>query len=178
MIRINLLPVRATKKREFGRQQLALLALVLIVAIGANLVWWRRVQSDEVAIDEQIERTRREIATLEKTIGEVKSITQEKKALEGKLKILDDLKKNRAGPVKMMDEMATIIPTKVWLTSFTESGGAVRLAGSAVTYEDVSLFLKKLKGSKHFHDVVIGRVTQRGSGVVDWEMTCTVDYSA
>jgi type IV pilus assembly protein PilN len=178
MIRINLLPVRATKKREFGRQQLVLLALALLIAVGANLFWWRNVQSQELALDEQIERTRKEIATLEKTIGEVKSITQEKKALEGKLKILDDLKKNRAGPVKMMDELATIIPARVWLLGFAESGGQVKLTGAAVAYEDVSLFLKKLKGSKHFRDVVLGRVTQRANGVVEWDMTCVVDYSA
>jgi Tfp pilus assembly protein PilN len=35
MIRINLLPVRAAKKREFGRQQILLLGLLLVlVGIG------------------------------------------------------------------------------------------------------------------------------------------------
>ncbi len=36
MIRINLLPVRASKKREFGRQQLILLALILVIVGVGN----------------------------------------------------------------------------------------------------------------------------------------------
>jgi hypothetical protein len=36
MIRINLLPVRAAKKREFGRQQLILFGLILFGAVLGN----------------------------------------------------------------------------------------------------------------------------------------------
>ena len=77
MIRINLLPVRAAKRREFGKQQLLLLVLALIIAFGANFFWWKSVSDANNAIDAQIARTRQDIAQLEKTIGEVKSITQE-----------------------------------------------------------------------------------------------------
>src|SRR3954468_11159793 len=123
MIRINLLPVRAAKKREFGRQQLVLFALVLIGAAIGNWFWYNKVDSELAQLDQQISRTRAEIAQLEKTIGEVKSIKEDKKALEDKLKILDTLKKGRTGPVKVMDELATIIPPKVWLADYSETGG-------------------------------------------------------
>src|ERR1700676_3826817 len=123
MIRINLLPVRAAKKREFGRQQIVLFALVLILAGVGNWIWYSRVESELSGLDAQIARTRTEIAQLEKTIGEVKSIKEDKKALEDKLKILDTLKKGRTGPVKVMDELATLIPEKVWLLEDTETNG-------------------------------------------------------
>jgi type IV pilus assembly protein PilN len=178
MIRINLLPVRAAKKREFGRQQIVLLALILILAGIGNYFWYSKVDGDLSALDSQIARTRSEIAQLEKTIGEVKSIKEDKKALEDKLKILDTLKKGRTGPVKVLDDLATIIPQKVWILDYTEAGGAVTLAGRASAYEDLSAFSKKLKESKHFNNVTIKNARQLADGTVEWNITCNADYSA
>src|SRR5579864_8542111 len=113
MILINLLPVKAAKKREFGRQQLILFGVLIIAAGVGNYMWYSSVEDQLRRLDSDINRTKAEIAQLEKTIGEVKSIKEDKKALEDKLKILDTLKKGRTGPVKVMDELATIIPQKV-----------------------------------------------------------------
>ncbi len=178
MIKINLLPVRAAKKREFGRQQLMLFGLLLILGGIGNYFWYSSVEGQKDQLDQQIGRTHTEIAQLEKTIGEVKSIKEDKKALEDKLKILDSLKKGRTGPVKVMDELATIIPQKVWLIDYVETAGGVAMKGQATSYEDLSTFSKKLKASRHFHDIVIKRATQKADGTVDWEITCTADYSA
>ena len=178
MIKINLLPVRAAKKREFGRQQLMLFALVLLLGGIGNYFWYSIVESQKDQLDQQIGRTRAEIATLEKTIGEVKSIKEDKRALEDKLKILDTLKKGRTGPVKVMDELATLIPQKVWIADYVETTGGVTMKGSAATYEDLSTFSKKLKASKHFRDITIRKATQKADGIVDWDISCTADYSA
>jgi len=178
MIKINLLPVRAAKKREFGRQQLVLFALLLILAVFGNYYWYSKVQSDLAALDQRIAATRAEIAQLEKTIGEVKSIKEDKKALEDKLKILDTLKKGRTGPVKVMDELATVIPQRVWLTDYQETGGNVTMTGQAAAYEELSAFSKKLKASVHFTNIVIKGAKQRADGIVEWVIICNASYSA
>src|SRR5437588_8481116 len=168
MIKINLLPVRAAKKREFGRQQLILFVVLLVGAAVGNYLWLNKVDSDLDDLNKRITATRTEIAQLEKTIGEVKSIKDDKKALEDKLKILDTLKKGRTGPVKVMDELATLIPQKVWLTDYTESGGSVTMVGQATSYEDLSAFSKKLKASVHFTNINIKTARQRADGTIDW----------
>ncbi len=178
MIKINLLPVKAAKKREFGRQQLILFALVLILGGIGNWFWYNKVDSELTQLNQRIAQTRTEIAQLEKTIGEVKSIKDDKKALEDKLKILDTLKQGRTGPVKVMDELATIIPQRVWLVDYQESSGAVTMTGQAASYEDLSAFSKKLKASVHFTNITIKTARQRGDGVVDWTVTCNASYSA
>jgi type IV pilus assembly protein PilN len=178
MIRINLLPVRAAKKREFGRQQIVLFALLLVLAAIGNWFWYNKVGNELTSLDNQIARTHAEIAQLEKTIGEVKSIKEDKKALEDKLKILDTLKKGRTGPVKVMDELATLIPQKVWLLDYVEAAGQVTMTGQSAAYEDLSAFSKKLKASTHFTNVVIKKASQRNDGTVDWTITCTASYSA
>jgi type IV pilus assembly protein PilN len=178
MIRINLLPVRAAKKREFGRQQIVLFALVLVLAAIGNYFWYSKVDAELTGLDHSIANTRAQIAQLEKTIGEVKSIKEDKKALEDKLKILDTLKKGRTGPVRVMDDLATIIPPKVWIKEYQETGGAVAMSGQASSYEDLSAFSKKLKESKHFSNVNIKNARQAADGTVDWNITCNADYSA
>ena len=178
MIHINLLPVRAAKKREFGRQQLVLFVLLLVLAGIGNFFVYNRFESELRSLDKQIATTRAEIAQLEKTIGEVKSIKDDKKALEDKLKILDTLKKGRTGPVKVLDELASVVPQKVWILEFSEQNGGVSITGQAVNYEDLSTFSKKLKASTHFTNITIKGARQRADGTVDWVITCNANYSA
>jgi len=178
MIHINLLPVRAAKKREFGRQQLILFGLILVGALLGNYTWWKAENDGLNALDQRIASTRTEIAQLEKTIGEVKSIKDDKKALEDKLKILDTLKKGRTGPVKVLDELASVVPQKVWILEFSEQNGGVSITGQAVNYEDLSTFSKKLKASTHFTNITIKGARQRADGTVDWVITCNANYSA
>ena len=178
MIKINLLPVRAAKKREFGRQQLVLFVLLLVLAGIGNYFVYNRFDSQLKGLDKQITATRAEMAQLEKTIGEVKSIKEDKKALEDKLKILDTLKKGRTGPVKVLDELASIVPQKVWILDFSEQQGGVTITGQATNYEDLSTFSKKLKASTHFTNITIKGARQRPDGTVDWTITCNANYSA
>src|SRR2546422_1884038 len=178
MLHSNLLPVRAAKMRECGQQQLVLFVMLLALAVIGNFFLFGRFESELRSLVHQIATTKVEIAQLEKTIGEVKSIKEDKKALEDKLKILDTLKKGRTGPVKVLDEVATIIPQKVWIVDFNEQGGAVAMNGAASSYEDLSNFSKKLKASTHFSNITIKTARQRADGTVDWVITCNTNYSA
>ena len=178
MIQINLLPVRAGKKLERGRQQLIAAAVVLLLAGLGNWLWYSKTTGDLDTVNAQISRTNAEIADLEKKIGEVKSVKQDLKVLKEKLDILETLKRGRSGPVKLMDELAMVIPAKVWITDFAEASGDLSLKGEAIAYDDLSNFAKKLKGSRHFHDIVIKRASQGATGTVQWEIGCKADYSS
>src|SRR3954470_15225704 len=101
MIHINLLPVRAKKKREFGQQLLVLFGVLVVATLIGNYLWYRSVDDTLVNVTRQIDGTRAQITQLDKTIGEVKTIKEDKKALEDKLQVLDTLKKGRTGPVKV-----------------------------------------------------------------------------
>ena len=58
MIHINLLPVRAAKKREFGRQQLILFALILVGAGVGNYLWWKAENDNLNSLNQRIVSTR------------------------------------------------------------------------------------------------------------------------
>jgi type IV pilus assembly protein PilN len=144
MIRINLLPVRQVQKREAGRQFIVLMAGALILAVIGNGFWWYTLEDKRDKAQRNLDDTNARIAQLEKVIGEVNNLAKRKKEVEEKLTVLDNLRKQRAGPVKVLDALATSIPKKVWIANFAESGGAAALTGSAESYDDVSEFMRSL----------------------------------
>ncbi|OJH35414.1 PilN domain-containing protein [Cystobacter ferrugineus] len=146
MIRINLLPVRKKVKQEAGRQILALFALVLLGAGAGNFFWYSDRDGVVTKQKEGIAQTRKRIADLEKTIGEVQHINERKAEVEKKLAVLDELRRGRSGPVRMLDALANSIPKKAWIKSFNEEQGAVSLIGSAVSHDDVAELMRNLNG--------------------------------
>jgi type IV pilus assembly protein PilN len=145
MIHINLLPVRQEKKREVGRQFLVVVGGALFITLLGNWLWYDGLASEEKKNAQRIASTQARIAELEKVIGEVDKINARKKDVQGKLAILSDLRKQRTGPVRMLDALSTAIPKKVWLTSFEEKANAVRMTGRAASHEDVAEFMRGLQ---------------------------------
>ena len=144
MIRINLLPVRSAKKRESGQKQVFLFAVAIALGLGANWYWYSETAKQEERERLEVQRTEKEIADLNRIIGEVQNYEKENKALEDKLKVLDTLKRGRTGPVKMLDAMATSIPKNVWISSLQESGGAMSITGAAISNDDLAEYMKAM----------------------------------
>lgn len=180
MIRINLLPVRVSKKKVAGRQQLYLLALAVVLVLVGNYVW-SSARSEALSSREQkLRRTRDEIAQLERIIGEVKNIKAQQQELKDKLAVLDKLRAGRQGPVKMLDELATIVPKKLWLKKLDEKGGMATFEGSASSIEDVSAFMSALRRSPFFREVELRKTAARAEKafrVVDFTITAATDYT-
>ncbi|CAM3096950.1 pilus assembly protein PilN [Corallococcus sp. ZKHCc1 1396] len=146
MIRINLLPVRAVKKREMGQQVLVIYAAVLIAAVVGNYFWYADRDGDLTRAKQGIAQTKAKIAELEKVIGEVTNINTRKAEVEKKLAILDTLRKSRNGPVRMMDALASALPKKVWLKTFVEASNNVTINGSAISHDEVAELMRGLGG--------------------------------
>src|SRR5512146_656562 len=179
MIRINLLPVRASRKKAAGRQQVLAMALLLVLAITCNFVWSRTRAAELASREARMKRTRAEIAQLERIIGEVQSIKAQQATVKDKLAVLDKLKAARQGPVRVLDEIATIVPKRLWLRRLDEKAGAVTFDGSAVSIDDISGFLSALKRSQYFANAELRKTTAKGEGrlkLVDFTVTATVNY--
>ena len=146
MIRINLLPVRAKVRPNAGRQVLALFVFVLVGAGVGNYMWYADRDGVVQAQASGLANTKRRIAELDKTIGEVKNINARKTEVEKKLAVLDELRRGRSGPVRMLDALSTALPKKAWLRIFNEERGSVKLAGSAVSHDDVAELMRNLNG--------------------------------
>jgi type IV pilus assembly protein PilN len=180
MIRINLLPVRISKKKEAGKQQVLLFALVVLLGGIGNYFWNHSRDFDLVTREAKLKHTKEEIAQLERIIGEVKNIKNEQQALRDKLDVLEKLKAGRSGPVKMLDELATITPKKLWLKKLEEKGGAISFEGTAASIDDVSSFMSALKNSKYFSGVELKKTTARVEArlnLVDFTVNASTNYA-
>jgi type IV pilus assembly protein PilN len=153
MVRINLLPVRVSKKKEAGKQQLVIFAVVLAAGLAINYAWASTRGAELKSRQQKVARTKEDIAQLERIIGEVRNIKEQQQSLQQKLDVLERLKAGRIGPVRMLDELATVTPRQLWLTKMDEKGGAITLTGTAVSIDDVSAFMTALKNSKYFTKV-------------------------
>ncbi len=186
MVRINLLPVRVSKKKEAGQQQLAIFALLLVVGLAGNYFWQANRAADLKVRQQKLARTKEDIAQLERIIGEVRNIKEQQKELQQKLDVLERLKAGRSGPVRVLDEVATITPRQLWLTKMSEKGGSVAFSGVAISIDDVSAFMTALKTSKYFSLVELRKTTAVTSApapgapaekLVNFEITATVLYA-
>lgn len=144
MIKINLLPVRQAAKRESGRQFLVGGLMFMVIVGVANYYWYWLRDTERTRKADQVAETNRRISELDKVIGEVNKLNARKKEVQEKLAVLEKLRKQRAGPVRLLDALSTCIPKKVWIDDFSESNSAVNLRGNGDSHDDVSEFIKGL----------------------------------
>ena len=181
MIRINLLPVRQKKKRNTSIYQLVAMSggiiFTLLVALSVHFYFQGRLADQE----KKIADSEAEIKRLEKIIGEVKELDQQKSRLLNQLAVIDKLEKGKRGPVRVLDELSNAIPKRVWLTKFAENGGTLAMTGAAIDNADISEFMRALQKSPYFTDVQL-KFTQAdvrdGVSVYNFEVGCKVNYAA
>ena len=95
MIKINLLPIKATRKREYVKQQLVLAVVLLLGAVVGCYMWYSSVNGKIEDKKKEIASARQQIEQYKKAIGEVEKYKGLEEMLNRKLKIIDDLIKSR-----------------------------------------------------------------------------------
>lgn len=181
MIRINLLPVRAKKKRNTSIYQLVAMSggiiFTLLVALIVHFAFANKIAEQE----KKIADSDMEIKRLEKIIGEVKELDEQKSRLLNQLAVIDKLEKGKRGPVRVLDQLSNEIPKRVWISSFREASGALTLTGAAMDNAEISEFVRVLQKSSYFSDVLL-KFSQSaevsGQTVFTFEVTAKVNYSA
>jgi len=181
MVRINLLPVRVSKKKEKGKQELSLFVVVILAGLAGNYLWNTARANELTARERKLAATRNEIAQLDRIIGEVRDIKEQQAQLREKLAVLAQLKAGRSGPVKVLDELATLIPKRLWLHRLEAKGESIYFTGAATSIDDVSEFMIALKGSRHFRDVELGKTVakeekEKGLRLVEFTLGTKVVY--
>jgi type IV pilus assembly protein PilN len=183
MIRINLLPVKATKRREQGVRQVIVGAVVVSLALAGIIVFHGAQVSQINQMRSENQATSRAIAQLKAKVGDYDLVKAQRDELIRQRDAIKRLQANRSGPVWLMRELSDILtkgkgptfnkeqyeeqlrrdpnagfnpnwePKRVWLLSYEEKAHGVKIHGAAKSDEDVAEFLKRLKLSAFFSDV-------------------------
>jgi type IV pilus assembly protein PilN len=129
-------------------------------------------------LDEEIGKAREEVARLKSIIEEVKGYEDKKKSLEEKIALINNLKTNQKGPVRLMDEVSKALPDLVWLTDMQIAGDQLTLKGRTLSPNAVATYLENLKKSPYFAEPVFKNLGREAGpqGIYSWEMAVTFTH--
>jgi len=153
MIKINLLPLRASKKKESTRQLVSILVIslagVLVVGLSLYFVTIAKISAttDEIAKSEQ------EIQQLKAKIGQIDNIKKLQAEVKKKLDILTQLRKEKTGPASRLARLSEAVPDKLWLVKYTENLGTVSISGFSVNEEIIATFMRNLQAAEDFDKI-------------------------
>ena len=150
------------------------LGLLYVVVMGVMLLSRRSQLQDEIV------RARLEADRLKSIIEEVKEFEEKKASLEAKIQLINSLKTNQKGPVRLMDEISKALPDLVWLTSLDVAGNQISMRGKTLSPNAVATYLENLKKSPFFQEPVfksLGR-DPGTTGTYTWEMTLVFNPAA
>src|SRR2546428_8449260 len=127
--------------------------LVFVRACGYR---WKMLV-DEVALQSQLKESKmKELESLKKKVQEVEDYEKNKQLLENKNRVIEQLRKNQGGPVRLLDHVSqSLDPLKIWLTSVEEGGSQIVVDGRALATDDVVEFVKSLQRSNYFSSVLL-----------------------
>ena len=165
MIRINLLPVRAARKKENIRRQVSIFFLTVFFGICVMAYLAFNLTRNISGMKDDIEVAQKELAELEVINRQIRELRDKLATLEAKMDVIQTLESNRTGAVRVMDLLTTlVIRQKMWLSSLTETGGRMILQGMAVDNKTVADFMTRLQQSPFFDQVVLvsSRLTPMG----------------
>jgi len=153
MIKINLLPYRVSKKKETAQQQLMIFAVIIagaLIAMGAIYI----ITAGKInTTKSEITRSENELADLKKKIGEIDNLKKLQAEVQKKLDILNQLRKGKTGPAIRLARLSDIVPEKMWLTRYQESGSSVSISGLTYSEDLIAEFMRSIQSSNEFSNV-------------------------
>ncbi len=177
MIRINLLPVRAIKKKETAKQQVVILVFSVCALLAIGIAVFTVLQTKIVMAKNEIANSEKELQQLKAKIGEIENIKKLQDEVKKKLDVLNQLRKDKAGPANRLAKLSEALPDKVWLTRYNENGSNVSLAGIAYTEDLIAEFMRNLQATEYFANVelLVSQQTEiNGVKAKQFELSCLI----
>ena len=181
MIRINLLPFRAARKRENVRIQISVYVLtvvLLVLCLGVSFISLNSKLSD---LKNQNAQLQKELASYSDLLKKMDELKKKRDDLKGKLDVIRGLEAKRSGPVQLFDEIAIAVPRgRLFLKSLGETGDKVTMTGVAKDYDTVALFMTSLENTKTIETVTLGSTNKslmEEQEISNFNLTCSKQLS-
>ena len=153
MIEINLLPVREARRKADLRQQATQLLMVVILVLACIGYVHSQISSQIKTSERRIVQMEADIRQFQPQLDQVAAFRKKKANLEKKIDVIDGLDRARSGPVRMLDELSTHTPERLWVTGLTTDGRNIQLMGESLDNELVAVLLHALGESPYFDRV-------------------------
>ena len=147
MIRINLLPHRAEKRKARQIQFIAFSIISLV--LGALAVGFVHVAiSSRISYQERRNLyLKQETEVLDKQIAEIRKLREQTESLLARKTVVEELQTTRSDVVHLMDQMLRILPDGVYLKSLKQTGNKINISGYAQSNARVSTLMRAIDSS-------------------------------
>jgi type IV pilus assembly protein PilN len=163
MPRINLLPWReAERKRK--RQEFGVGAVAALV--GAALVYFVFNWQMQASIDDQSARNaylNDQIKELDKQIAEILDLEEQKKRLQARITVIEQLELSRPEIVHVFDQLVRTTPDGIYLTSVKQTSQKIELKGMAQSSTRVASYMRNIDSSEWLKDPALQILETKGA---------------
>ena len=165
MIRINLLPFRAARKKENVRRQVSIFLLSLILVAMAVVLFNFRLSSKITKLNTQIADAKVQVEKYNKINKEIDEIKKELEILNRKIMVIESLEANRKDAITLLDSMTKLVVVdRMWFTLLKTKESFIDLTGVALDNRTVADFMTRIQKSPHFggehRDVILKSIKQ------------------
>jgi type IV pilus assembly protein PilN len=158
MIRVNLLPHRADKRKARQIQLIAFFSISLVLGIVVVGLVHGTISTQ---IDYQNRRNsylKDQTAILDKQIEEIKKLQEETDALLQRKNVVENLQTTRSDVVHLLDQMLRILPDGIYLKSLKQTGNRINMEGSAQSNARVSTLMRAIEDSPWLELPTLGEI--------------------
>jgi len=181
MIKINLVAeTPAAAATQTSRPQFSLgakqgdIILLIVLALGCIVVGtqWYLLTSKRAELRQVEQERRRERDELLQYIKKVEELEAKRESLRLKIEVIEELKQNQRGPVKIMDEVSRALPELAWLTKLTLKGNELILDGSAMDENAVANYIANLDASPFFEEPELKNLSRSRGDTFNFSLRC------
>lgn len=137
---------------------IGLIGLAILIVLGSMFLLNSRIKDKEAEVAE----AQREVEELEPYIREVEEFKAKKAELERKVEVINQLKANQRGPVRVMDHISRSLPELMWLTRMEVGPTTITITGEAFNTNAVANFIENLDRVPEFQEPILRDTQQRG----------------
>ncbi len=159
MAYINLLPWREEAEKA---KQRAFFTALTAVALSAFAVVFIVNQFYQMRVDGQNDRNqflKNEIQVLDLRIAKIKSLNEKKKELEKRISVVEQLQRSRNVGTKVLDEIAKIVPTGIYLIRLEKQDNSLKITGKSESNNHLANMIREIERSALFDDAVLESIT-------------------
>ena len=153
MIEINLLPHREARRIADLRQSAALLILGMVLILGGIFFVERDLTKKLHEAQTSVRQLQAAIEQFKPQQAQVAKFKSTRSQLESKLGVIRGLESARTGPVRLFDDLADLVPERLWLKKLETKAGKVTMEGESIDTGIVADFLRNLNQSESFVNV-------------------------
>jgi type IV pilus assembly protein PilN len=187
MIKINLLSEgkRAVRKAKPAASLLEgkdvgqyLMAAGFVLGILASALYWWNLRGQIADQQEEIAAAQAEVEALGSVIREVEDYKAKKAELERKIGIINDLKANQKGPVRIMDYVSKSLPELLWLDQMTMNATTIVVEGRAFNTNAVAAFIENLDRVPEFDEPTLRDASRAGPNIYRYVIDFNYKFEA